>query len=389
MKKLPLALCIAAIVTTTSSYANNGGPKSPHHKSDGDSSVEIDKKIKVNIDANYDISSRVRTSGVGAAVIENDQRVIRNGQRRGPMGPGHRRGPGGHDATSYYHSNTSTISDSSFEGISGNVGVNMADGDHNVQANNVAAAAVAENDATFAFGGDHGGDHGGYAAAGDAEIFSNQVGRGNRVANYASTNRSVIDDSAFDKASGNIGVNMTSGNDNIQSNNLSLSSYNGYVGVANVTNSQKSANNTTSTRGVVVDTYSKGPKISLDLDATGTTSGTSKLAEAYYPEIWIDADGDGAHGDGSATRIGHLDFDENNPSGSEKMTFGEVGDVTLKGSVTGYLPKIVVQVKQKTSNSSHIEDAFRGGVSGNVGVNISAGTGNLQSNSLSLVSLNK
>jgi hypothetical protein len=389
MKKLHLALCIAAIITTTTSYANsdNGGHKPP--RSDGKSSVEIDKKVKVNIDANYDISSRIRTSGVGAAVIENDQRVIGNGQRRSPAGPDSMRGPGGHGATNYYHSNTSTISENSFEGIKGNVGVNMADGDHNVQANNVAAAAVAENDATFAFGSENGRGHGhgSYAGAGDAEIFSNQVGRNNTMSNYASTNRSVIDDSAFDKASGNIGVNMTSGNDNIQSNNLSLSTYNGYVGVATVANTQTSANNSTTNQSVVVDRVTRD-RVSLSLNAKGTYNGTSELAEAYYPEMWLDLNEDGEHGSGPAVRIGHLDFDENNPSGSEKMTFNEEGDLALQGSVTGYLPVRVVQIKQKTSNSSHIDDAFRG-VSGNIGVNISAGTGNLQNNSLSLVSLTK
>ncbi len=385
MKKLHLALCIAAVITTTTSYANGHGGHNPPH-SDGESSIEIDKKVKVSIDADYNIDARIRTSGLGAAVIENDQRVIGNGQGREPSNG---RGPGGHHATNYYHSNTSTISEKSFEGIKGNVGVNIADGDHNVQANNVAAATVAEraeNDATFAFGGHHGGHHGGYANAGDAEIFSNQVGRGNQVANYASTNRSIIDDSAFDGASGNIGVNMTSGNDNIQANNLALSTYDGQVGIATVNNAQTSANNQTTNRSVVVDRITRD-RIRLRLNASGRTRGTSELAEGYYPEVWVDTNGDGAHGTGHAIRVGHIDFDENNPTGSEKMTFNEVGNVTLRGSVTGFLPTRVVQVKQKTSNSSHIENAFRGGVSGNVGVNISAGTGNLQNNSLSLVSL--
>ena len=319
MKKLSLALCIAAIVTTTTSYAN--GYPMPDKKSH----VEIDKKIEVDIDANYEIHSRVTTNGVGAAVIENDQRVIGNGQRRVPVGVSSRGGPGGHGATNYYHENKSTISKNSFKDASGNVGVNMADGDHNVQANNVAAAAVAErahHDKTFAFSSDRGGygGYGGYSGAGDAEIFSNQESHYNRVTNHASTNRSVID-SAFENASGNIGVNVTTGNNNIQANNLALSTYTGYVGVATVVNVQESEGNTTSNMGTIKYT---------------------------------------------------------------KHSYAEMDDSAMQGTAS-YKPTMVVH---KTSNESHIDNAFRG-ANGNIGVNISAGTGNLQSNSLALVSLTK
>ncbi len=360
MKKLTLALCIASIVGTSTAFANtppNGDPngnngKKKHYKK---SSVVLKKKVKVTKHLDYDgevrIAGRIIANGLGMAVVENKQKAKGNTTRN------------------YYHENDAKIKDDVFRNVTGNLGVNEAAGDNNVQANNAAIAAI---DATFAFG------------SGDAEIFSNQKSYRNRVINYASTNRAVIRDDAFRDTSGNIGVNVAAGDNNVQANNLALATYKGNLGEASVSNYQTSKRNFTNNESVVEDRVRR-IRVSLDLNATGSYEGTSTLAEPYYPEVWVD---DGVHDNGDpAFLLGHIDFDGNNPSGSEYMTFAEEGDVTLSGTVSGRLPFFIQTVKQRTQNTAVLKDNAFKGASGNIGVNVASGTGNLQSNSLAMTSI--
>lgn len=354
MKKLTLALCIASVMGSSVAYANGDnhhGGKRHHDRSD----VSLQKKVKVSKDLDYEgevrIAGRILANGLGMAVVENKQKV------------------GGNTTTNYYHDNEAKIKDDAFRDASGNIGVNEAAGDHNVQSNN---AAIATIDATFAFG------------SGDAEIFSNQQAYRNRVRNHASTNKAVIRDDAFRDASGNIGVNVAAGDNNIQANNLALSTYRGNLGEASISNYQSSGHNITHNESVVEDSVER-ISVGLRLNAGGSYRGTSTLAAPYYPEIWLD---DGSHGNGDgAIRIGHLDFDRNNPSGSRDMTFREVGNMRLRGTVSGELPFFIQTVKQKTNNTALLQDNAFKGASGNIGVNVASGTGNLQSNSLAVTAI--
>lgn len=120
--------------------------------------------------------------------------------------------------------NNAGIGGSAFSGASGNIGVNAAAGTGNSQKNSLAAAT-------------------GNAQEANASADSTQLAAGNQIRNEGAlkrvtsscggecyqktkvaynTNDSSIGGSAFQGASGNIGVNVASGSSNMQSNSLSL-----------------------------------------------------------------------------------------------------------------------------------------------------------------------
>jgi uncharacterized cupredoxin-like copper-binding protein len=346
MKKLTLVLSIAAIMSG-SAYANG--------MTDTDSSVELNKAVNVTKDLKYEgkvkIEGTIKANGLGMAVVENVQETSAN------------------EVENYYHDNDAKITGSSFEGASGNIGVNQTAGDFNAQSNSAALASI---DAGFAFG------------SGDAEIFNTQMGGFNGVWNEASTNTSTIAGSSFMNATGNIGVNVAAGNNNIQANNMAASTYNGRLGEASVSNVQSTGHNGTMNIGVVQDSIEYA-QVGLTLNAAGTYEGTSALNDAYYPEVILD--GNGLHDTPPGTVVGHIDFDTENPTGAEVMTFDEAGDLALNGTVSGQLPYMVQVVLQKSNNTSLLGGSAFQNASGNIGVNLASGTGNLQSNNLALTSI--
>ncbi|MCL1113455.1 hypothetical protein L2703_07560 [Shewanella basaltis] len=347
MKQLTLVLSIAAIMSG-SAYANG--------MTETDSSVELDKKVKVTKNLSYEgaitIEGSISANGLGMAVVENVQESSAN------------------MVVDYYHENDAQITGNAFENSSGNIGVNQAAGEFNAQSNSAALAAI---DAGFAFG------------SGDAEIFSTQVGGFNTVWNDASTNTSTIDGASFMNATGNIGVNVVAGSNNLQANNMAASTYSGALGEASVSNVQQTGHNYSDNISVVQGSIEYA-QVNLDLNAEGSYGGTSALAEAYYPEVILE--GNGEHNSGPGEVVGHIDFDTENPSGAEVMTFDEEGDLALNGTVSGVLPYFVETVTQQTSNASLLAGTAFQGASGNIGVNLASGTGNLQSNNLSLATMN-
>ncbi|AZG33731.1 MULTISPECIES: hypothetical protein [Shewanella] len=349
MKKLTLVLSIAAIMSG-SAYANG--------MTDTDSSVELNKAVNVTKDLKYEgkvkIEGTIKANGLGMAVVENVQETSAN------------------MVENYYHDNDAKITGSSFEGASGNIGVNQAAGDFNAQSNSAALASI---DAGFAFG------------SGDAEIFNTQMGGFNGVWNEASTNTSTIAGSSFMNATGNIGVNVAAGNNNIQANNMAASTYNGRLGEASVSNVQSTGHNGTMNIGVVQDSVEYAT-VNLALGASGTYVGTSELNTPYYPQIILEEGPDaGSHNVPPGTVVGHIDFDTENPTGSEVMTFDEAGDIALNGTVSGQLPFFVQTIVQKSNNTSLLGGSAFQNASGNIGVNLASGTGNLQSNNLALTSI--
>ncbi|MGI2258885.1 hypothetical protein [Shewanella sp. GXUN23E] len=357
MNKLPLAMIIAAIISVPAMAEDGSG-----------SDVTLTKKVNVEKDLKYTgevtIEGTITADGLGMAVVENKQGSVYN------------------QASNYYHNNSAGISDTAFQNAAGNIGVNVAAGDNNAQANSAALAAI---DAEFAFG------------SGDAEIFSDQLSMSNYTTNHGSTNSAFVGNDSFAGASGNIGVNVASGNNNAQANNLAASVYNGRLGEASVSNNQATGGNMVMNQGVVEDTYAQ-VQVSLALDATGTYSGDSEMTSQYYPEIWQDPDG--IHRSGDETLWGHIDFNQDTESGGlpdadspdgvadENMTFHEAGELTLAGTVTGNLPMIIQQVKQRSTNTARVSGNAFSGATGNIGVNIASGTGNLQANNLSLTAIN-
>ncbi|MCO5626195.1 hypothetical protein LF841_30155, partial [Pseudomonas aeruginosa] len=227
-------------------------------------------------------------------------------------------------------------------------------------------AALASADASFVFG----------TATASTSVL--QSGYGNTLNNYSNPNTASLSNSA-NNVSGNLGVNVAAGNFNQQKNDLAAAVSNGQYSTAGSAASQTSTGNTT----VNSANYAYGGTyVSLKLNADGSYKGTSDQIGNVYLDTWEGQ----THPGGSNT--GHIDVDSqaqgakdlNHDGGA--FAFKEKGDVDLKGTVSGFIPAIV-GFKTPVTNNASLSNSLQN-VSGNVGVNIAAGGGNQQSNSLSI-----
>ena len=104
--------------------------------------------------------------------------------------------------------NNSTVNGQSLRGASGNIGVNVASGMQNQQANTTAIASNSNIDDVAASSA--------YMTTGQAAIFNFAL------QGLTGANSAVMDGSALENASGNLNVNITSGIFNQQRNSMSL-----------------------------------------------------------------------------------------------------------------------------------------------------------------------
>lgn len=252
--------------------------------------------------------------------------------------------------------NNATVNGAAITDVQGNVGVNVVAGDNNQQAN---AAALASADASFVFG------------SASASIDVEQKGKNNTLTNYSVPNYAQISNALHD-TSGNIGVNVAAGNFNQQKNDMAAAVAGGSA-QASANATQKLSGNTTNNNAQInLGTSTQTVSVSM----AGTYDGTSTQSNDVYPEVWV---GD-THAGGGATFNGHIDYDDDGVDPA-RFEFDEEGDISLAGSVT--TSNTVVTSITPVTNNANLSDALYA-VSGNVGVNIAAGGGNQQSNSLSI-----
>ena len=383
-----------------------------------DTSVTNHKTLDVNIDANINVRGSenldeydslgygLTVDGLASAEINNNQILKLN------------------TVINKENSNTATIGGSALEGAEGNIGVNVVAGDNNAQ-DNLAAMTASEQDKSMA----------------DAEIFKAQLSLENFTCNKGMKNRASLDGDALMGAIGNIGVNVAAGNNNAQSNMLAIAVAPAKVGIAKVSINQESAGNMTINKPVKVEEVQWVP-VRLDLSAgfaggyeggyfgyagggysgraSGSYSGTYSGISDQYGDVYLDTWGPGTqeppygHPTNGPT-TGHVDvdsaaqgaqdrnndggalsFNENGTangrySGSESGYYGgieigseggELGGVIL-GTVSGNIPVVIKRNVNMINTASLGGNALRG-ATGNIGVNIAAGTGNLQANALAV-----
>jgi hypothetical protein len=334
--------------------------------------LESDLSLTSDIDftGNPTVSGDLEIDSAAIAVIDNRQ------SNSGNLGV--------NDALT----NDASIADNTATEASGNLQFNVAAGDNNQQDN---AAALSAADASFAFG------------LADSKVFVQQAGTGNVTGNLGQTNTAGVADAAFADATGNIGVNVTSGNNNQQKNSLAASVATSRYASAAVSSHQVSSGNATSNAPKVEEGL-REVAISLQGNIRGSLgavtyqgTGNSYQKDNFYLDTW---DGNLDHPAGSET--GHIDLDNeiqnavDNPyapgvggiafdSDEEgTITFGELGPDALSASLSGVLAVPTVTTTVAATNTASLSgDAFAR-ASGNIGVNVSAGTGNQQANSLSL-----
>lgn len=168
--------------------------------------VELIKKIDVRKDVDFlgtvGITGSVSVSQASMATVDNKQIINDNNVSF-------------HEPSQDPLTNNAELNAAVLQTASGNIGLNVAAGDNNVQDNAAAIAAI-----------------GAAAAAGsaDAETFSLQKALNNAFNGDPSgtadvvTNRVSVLENVLQGASGNIGVNVASGAFNGQKNSLAISS---------------------------------------------------------------------------------------------------------------------------------------------------------------------
>jgi len=359
-------------------------------------SVNLDKDLSLSSDIAFSgdptITGNIDLDSAAIAIVDNRQSVSGN------MG------------INKVLENTASIADDVASEASGNLLFNVAAGDNNVQDN---AAALSAADAGFAFG------------LADAEVFVNQSGTQNVTMNHGVTNAAGIGGNAFSEATGNIGVNIASGNNNAQKNAMAASVATAAYAQASVSSNQASSGNITSNAGsyerftdtvnVSLSGTMSGNSIAVGIGAyEGTSSGTTaSRGNAYqqsnfYADMWQGenhpagpvighADFDGAsqgavlnpyRGSDEHGPIGGLAFDTDATGtyqGSESgdLAFIELGYTELDAALSGQVTTTRWVAVAATNDASLSGSAFSS-ASGNIGVNVAAGTGNLQANSLSM-----
>ena len=338
--------------------------------------VNLEKDLRLSSDINFsgdpEITGDIDLDSAAIAVIDNRQSISAN------------------EASNEMLDNTASISDDVASGASGNLGFNVAAGDNNAQDN---AASLSAADASFSFG------------MADAEVFVHQAVGGNSTLNEGVTNAAGLGGNAFSGASGNIGVNVASGNNNAQKNALAASVATAAMAQSSISSNQVSSGNSVSNAGYV-QRFSDTTEVSLRGRVAGATlafgagtyegTGNAYQQDNYYLDSW---DGALPHTSGDST--GHIDLDNeiqnatDNPyrdgvggiafDTDEEGTsqFVELGVADLYASLSGTV-RTSRWVAVNATNTAGLSGSAFSNASGNIGVNVASGTGNLQANSLAL-----
>ncbi|HET6804681.1 MAG TPA: hypothetical protein VFH59_04475 [Frateuria sp.] len=323
MKKTLIALAVATMFGSSMAYAHDHG-----HDHD-----------------------RPRIDSAATASVDNDQSVSFNLTSNDKL------------------SNTSSIKDHTAGQASGNIGMNVASGSNNAQDN---AAALAATDASFAFG------------VADSDVDVEQGGWGNVTINKGVTNAADVTDNAFRYASGNIGVNVASGSNNEQKNALAASVATTRFAHANVDVDQNSSHNAVSNAGFVQKYYDTTTVhmsgtvsgLSLGLGLGGYQGETSSTSHGGEIGLWT-------VGPFPAGFYGGLTASESQGQEEGQLGFVEVSQSDLLADLCGTVQTARWVVVDATNDASLSGYAFQH-ATGNIGVNVASGTGNLQANTLSM-----
>ncbi|MEJ2060321.1 MAG: hypothetical protein P8Y64_07520 [Gammaproteobacteria bacterium] len=436
-KIAPLAVAVAAVLAAPAVLAsgqNEGGNGyGQHHRGGYHESTSVEVKNKVSVETSKKDESSRHISIVGGLLVGG----IANIDSSSTSLIDDKQINTNNAVTNTHNVNNANVGDSALNGAGGNIGVNSAAGDNNMQDN---AAALSSADASFVFG------------SSDATAVAYQKGANNATLNDGNVNNANMSGSALSGAAGNIGVNITAGDSNLQKNNFSGAVATARVANANVTTIQRSGGNETTNQGRI-DQLNDTTQVTLNGgmtgfygghtsgsyqgqtgghyyggsyggysgNASGDTSGTSDQRGNVYLDIW------NAGSNGSVTHptdtgaIGHVDVDNQaqgaqDPngnggaftfdnsgtysgtesgrtwskehggySGGESGSYSgkEVGGQALWGSFSGEVVTTRYVVTPSENNANLSGNALRG-ASGNIGVNVSAGTGNMQNNSLAI-----
>ena len=231
-------------------------------------------------------------------------------------------------------------------------------------------------DATLVFGG-----------AADAETFSNQVAAYNTTYSKGTTNDASLGGNAGLDAAGNIGINIAAGDSNVQANQLALASASGALATATASSNQVAYGNYTSNepaRDMIINTVD----VALSGEGSGSYNGTSDQVGDVYLDTW---DSSATHPGGNNT--GHIDVDNQaqgaqDPNGDGgAFLFSEAGVIDLDNISLGGQITYTQTIYKAHSNNASVGSNVLAGASGNIGLNVAAGTNNVQGNALAIANV--
>lgn len=360
MHQTPIALAVAALFVSPVVLANDH---------DGSDSATLTKSVtitkNVTTKGTISVDGDIHVDSSAMAVVDDTQT---NGNNSG---------------NNALLDNTATVGDDAMESATGNIGVNVAAGDNNQQAN---AAALAATDAGFVFG------------SADSEIFAHQMGTSNVTYNYGVANKAALSGNALQNASGNIGINIAAGNSNQQKNDLAASVAVSRMAEATVAVNQMSGGNyTTNVPDERTQTFNTSGRGSIYLSGYyggygyGRYSGKSDQIGNVYLDTWTGKTHPGG------TQTGHIDVDSaaqgakdlNSDGGAfafnedGSLWFYEYGNTALSG-YSSWNSTTSFTVWEPTTNTASLSGSVLQNASGNIGVNIAAGTNNQQYNGLAI-----
>jgi hypothetical protein len=195
-KKAPIAVAVAALVSSGSAFAWWGGDNAQEGyaaSSHITSTATNEKNISVDHEASFSSEIEVE-GGLYLYDFESYAGALTDSKQMNE----------GNAVSNNQAENKANVSSGAFQGASGNISANVAGGDNNQQAND---AALAASDANQVF-----------ARATNASFQSSS---GGTTANASTSNSAGLSSGSFQGASGNIAANAAAGTGNGQQNAFS------------------------------------------------------------------------------------------------------------------------------------------------------------------------
>lgn len=311
--------------------------------------------------------------------------------------------------------NHATLSGHVLQNASGNIGVNVAAGSDSMQANNL---ALSQGQGEIPSG------------VADSSVSSVQVsGPLSLLQSRDAMNTATLGDHVLQNVSGNVGVNVAAGEQNMGVNNLAVS-YNrgGLVASASAANAQASvamlamtgaSTNTATLNNDVLENASgnvnvndaagvqnmQGNSLSLSTArsvypyAPTPTGGTSTATVASIQMGGLTSSASNTRSDNDAGLDGHVlqhatgNIGANVAAGAQNMQSNATAMALSFGTVTDGVASAAVRNNQaggpfdrsssfSADNDARLNDHVLQQASGNVGVNVAGGTQNMQANNL-------
>ena len=263
--------------------------------------------------------------------------------------------------------NTATLSDDAFAGANGNVSVNQVSGLGNIQSNNfaVSASSNAANNATGALGEDAYGN-------GAPASFALAQGRQASTDNSENDNEGVKNNASISGnfgygASGNAGVNQSSGDFNLQGNQATISALSAASNTGNVTVNAK--------------TGAQQSNLSNSAGSLGTFN-TATIDGNALQNVSGNVGVNQASGSGSE-QLNQLSI-ATAPNANQAKASSSLDQASSNYYVLNGLALYPMQGFNQGSDTANLANNALAGATGNLGVNQSAGFGNLQDNSLAV-----